>query len=127
MNQKINSILIALVVLLFFISATGDYADDSSSESKDELGVFFKSTTFEIDDKSIDDIFHKLDLGKSYVIQGYACSSGDKTDEYLLEEAEKRTEIVRKILIKKGISSNKLTTIAYDYSSKCKVILKAKE
>jgi outer membrane protein OmpA-like peptidoglycan-associated protein len=127
MNQKINSILIALVALSYFISAIDVYAEDRSPESKEKYVIYFKSSTFEIDDKTIDDIFLKLDQGKKYLIQGYACSSGEKREEYLLAEAEKRAEIVREYLIKRGFSSNKLSTIAYDHNSECIVILKAIE
>lgn len=128
MNEKINSIyFFALVPLLYFISVLGVHADDRSPESTKELVIYFKSSTFEIDDKSIDDIFLKLDQGKSYLIQGYACSSDENPKEYLLEEAEKRAEIVRKYLISKGISSNNLSTITYEHGSKCMVVLKAIE
>jgi hypothetical protein len=125
MNQKTNSILIALVPLLCFIPAIGVSTDDRSPEPQKELVIYFISTTFEIDDKSIEEIYRKIDQGKSYLIQGYSCSSGDKAEEDLLAEAEKRAEIVREYLISKGVSPSNLSTIANDHSSECMVILKA--
>jgi outer membrane protein OmpA-like peptidoglycan-associated protein len=123
MNQKIHSISIALLVLIFFYFVFGIRAEDRMPESKNELVVYFKSTTFEIEQKSIDEILNKLDASKSYLIQGYACSNGEKTQEYLLAEAERRAEIVLNLLIKKGFPSKNLMTTSYDHSSECRVIL----
>ena len=129
MNYKFYFISAALLCLMYFPLALSVHADDRSSESKNELVVYFKSTTFEIDPKSIDNILKKLNQSKSYLIQGYACSNGKKTEAQFLglAEAERRAGIVRKLLIKKGFPSNKLTTTAYDYNSECKVILIAIE
>ena len=123
----LNRISIALLGLLYFISAFSVYASDRSPESKNELSIFFKSTTFEIDRKSFDDVYIKLDPDKNYLLQGYSCSNNEKSKEDLLTEAEKRAEIVKNLLQKKGFPSNNLTTIAYDHHSECKVILIAIE
>lgn len=127
MNQKIKSIWIVLFGLFSFLSALSVHADESSLEPKNELVVYFKSKTFDVDQKSIDDIIEKMDPRQTYRIQGYACSNDEKTQEYLLLEAERRAGIVRNLLIQKGFPSNKLCSIAYDHNSECKVILKAIE
>ena len=127
MNHKTISISISLLCLLYFSFALSAYGDYRSSESKNELVVYYKSTTFEIDPKSIDNILEELNPSKSYRIQGYACSNGKKTEEQFLAEAERRAGIVRDLLIQKGFSKEHLTTTAYAYSSECKVILIAME
>ena len=123
MNQKFYPIFIALLGLLNFLSAPSVYPSDRSSESKDELAVYFISSTFEIDRESFDDVYIKLDRNKNYLLQGYVCSNREKSKEDLLAEAERRAEIVGNLLKKKGFPSNNLTTIAYDHHSECKVIL----
>jgi outer membrane protein OmpA-like peptidoglycan-associated protein len=127
MKQKVISLSIAVFGLLYFFLAINVQADDKSWEAKNELVVYFKSNTFELDQKSVEDIIEKMDPGKNYRVEGYACSNGDKTQEYLPSEAERRSGIVRKYLIEKGFPSNNLSIIAYDYNSECKVILKAIE
>jgi len=125
MNQKNNYIFILLLSLLSSLLAFSGHADDRASKPKNELVVYFKSKTFDVDQKSIDDIIEKMDPRQNYRIQGYACSNDEKTQEYLLLEAERRAGIVRKLLIQKGFPPNNLSSIAYDHNSECKVILKA--
>ena len=127
MNQKFYPFAIGLLGLLFFLPAFSSDSSDRSSELKDQLTVFFISTTFELDRKSFDDVFSKLDPNKKYRLQGYACSNGEKSKEYLLAEAERRAEMVGNLLQKKGFPPEHLTTIAYDHHSECKVILIAIE
>jgi hypothetical protein len=96
---------------LFFLSLTSDiYAEDRN------LGV-------EIDQRSFNNLFNKLDQSSFYMIQGYSCSSDRGSKKELLLKAEKRAEIVKEHLIRKGFPANKLNIIAYDKSSKCKVTL----
>ena len=57
-----------------------------------------------------------------YTIQGYSCSHDRGSKEKLFSEADKRAEIVKEHLIRKGFPANKLATIAYDHSPECKVL-----
>jgi outer membrane protein OmpA-like peptidoglycan-associated protein len=91
--------------------------------AKNDLVVYFKLGTFEIDQRSLNDMFKKLDQSLLYMIQGYSCSSDKGSKKELLLKAEKRAEIVKEHLIRKGFPANKLNIIAYDKSSKCKVTL----
>lgn len=73
--------------------------------------------------RSLDNLFNKLDPGMFYIIQGYSCSSDRESKEKLLSEADKRAKIVKEHLIRKGFPANKLAIVAYDHSSECKVTL----
>jgi len=121
MNRIFYFILIVCLGLFSYI--TDIRADDRTSESKNELVVYFKSATFEIDQRSFNNLFKKLDPNNYYLIKGYSCSRDKRSKDYLLAEAERRAEIVRKYLIKKGFPANKLTTTVYDHGIECKAIL----
>jgi outer membrane protein OmpA-like peptidoglycan-associated protein len=111
-------------VELFFLSLTSDiYAEDSDLDAKNNLVVYFILGTFEIEQRSFNNLFNKLDQSLYYMIQGYSCSSDRGSKKDLLLKAEKRAEIVKERLIRKGFPANKLNIIAYDKSSKCKVTL----
>ena len=97
--------------------------NEKQQELNDDLVIYFKSQTFEIENRSLINLFNKLDPNLSYRIQGYSCSKAEGSEESLLSEAEKRAKIVREKLISMGFPGIKLSTIAYDYSSECKVIL----
>ena len=67
-------------------------------------------------------------LGPYTLKQAFDKEGEDATRQWqskkdLLLKAEKRAEIVKERLIKKGFPANKLNIIAYDKSSKCKVTL----
>jgi len=111
-------------MVLFFLSLTSDiYAEDRNLDAKNDLVVYFKLGTFEIEQRSFNNLFNKLDQSSLYLIQGYSCSSDRGSKKELLLKAEKRAEIVKKHLIRKGFPANKLNIIAYDKSNKCKVTL----
>lgn len=123
MNQKFYIIPVLIIELFCLSLATDIYAKDKYLDSKNDLVVYFKSGTFEIEQKSLNNLFSKLDSGMFYIIQGYSCSSDIGSKEELLSEAHKRAEIVKEHLIRKGFPANKLSTAAYDHSSECKVTL----
>jgi outer membrane protein OmpA-like peptidoglycan-associated protein len=109
---------------LFFLSfASIIYAEDRDLDAKNDLVVYFILGTFEIEQRSLNNLFNKLDQSLLYMIQGYSCPSDKGSKKEMLLKAEKRAEIVKEHLIRKGFPANKLNIIAYDKSSKCKVIL----
>ena len=123
MNRKFYVIII-LIMKYFFLSLTSDiYAENKSLGEKNNLVVYFKLGTFEIEQRSLNNLFNQLDQNSLYMIQGYSCSSDKGSRKEKLLKAEKRAEIVREHLIRKGFPANKLNIIAYDKSSKCKVTL----
>ncbi len=123
MIQKFYIISILIIELFCFSLVADIYAKDRHSDSKNDLVVYFKSGTFEIEQRSLNNLFNKLDPSMFYTIRGYSCSGDRGSKEELLSEADKRAEIVMEHLIRKGFSANKLTTIAYDHSTECKVTL----
>ncbi len=123
MNQKFCIISILIIELFCFSLVADIYAKDRHLDSKNDLVVYFKSGTFEIEQRSLNNLFSKLDPSMFYIIQGYSCSNSRGSKEELLSKAGKRAKIVKEHLIMKGFPSNTLTTIAYDHSSECKVTL----
>ena len=114
--------LIAVNIVSKFIE-TPSNKSENQLKLKNNLVVYFKSGTFEIEQRSLNNLFNKLDPSMFYIIQGYSCSNSRGSEEELLSEADNRAEIVKEHLIRKGFPENKLTTIAYDHSSECKVTL----
>jgi hypothetical protein len=123
MNQKMYIISILTIELLFHSLASCICAKEVLLDSKNDLVVYFKSETFEIDQGSLNSLLHKLDPSMFYTIQGYSCLSQRGSKKESLSEANKRAEIVKERLIREGFSANKLSTIAYDQSTECKVTL----
>ena len=123
MTQRFCIISIIIIELFCLSLAVEVYAKDKHLDSSNDLVVYFKFGTFEIEQGSLNDLFSKLDPSMFHKIQGYSCSSDKGSKEELLSEADKRAEIVKEHLIRKDFSANKLTTIAYDHSSECKVTL----
>jgi len=109
---------------MFCLSIAADInAKDRHMESKNDLVIYFKSETFEIEKRSLDILFNNLDPNMFYTIQGYSCSSDIGSKKELLTQADKRAEIVKEHLIRKGFPADKLTTTVYDQSTECKVTL----
>lgn len=123
MNQKFYIISILIIELFCLSLVTDIYAKDKYLGSKNDLVVYFKSGTFEIEQRSLNYVFSKLDPSMPYMIEGYSCSGDRGSKEELLSEADKRAKIAKEHLIRKGFPANMLTIVAYGHSSECKVTL----
>lgn len=88
----------------------------------EKAAIYFIPNTAQFADKDLGDLYNKFESSR-YRIEEYACSADMGSHSGMLLLSENRAKKVWQLLVRGGFSADKLTTIAYDESKDCKVVI----
>ncbi|HYA03896.1 MAG TPA: hypothetical protein VEI04_12360 [Syntrophobacteria bacterium] len=121
MKVNLNLSIVFITLLFFGCSLKNAKRQDSESEKAE---VYFRPGTLELISSDQIDALVSLNPSARYLILGYSCTEDmARSNEEVLALAARRSDMVRKILIKKGFAPNNVCTIAYDTGPECKAVI----
>jgi outer membrane protein OmpA-like peptidoglycan-associated protein len=124
MKKHILIILVGVgIAVLNTSSHGGENIKRQENNIHEQIEVYFLPGTLELVIRDLGGVIRKLNKTASYQIQGYACNDDKGSEEELLSLAERRANAVRNILVQRGFSPSKLSTIAYGKDNDCKTVI----